>query len=326
MIVVTGGAGFIGSNLVRGLNARGREDVLVVDRLDAAKLPNLAGLGFLDFVDKDDFLARLPSLRGVEAILHQGACSDTTCSDGRYLLHNNTEYSQTLLAWALEQRLPFVYASSAAVYGGSSAFREERACERPLNLYAFSKLLFDQRVRRVLPSAPSPIVGLRYFNVYGPGEAHKGQMASMVFHWHRQLRDKGRLGLFVGSGGYADGEQRRDFISVDDVVAVNLWFLDRRDRSGIFNVGTGRAATWNELARAVIRTAGRGEIEYIPFPPGLEARYQSFTEADLGALRAAGYAAPFATVAEAVPRYLAALGLSSPALPRAESPTKTRKK
>ncbi len=309
MILVTGGAGFIGSNLVAALNARGRHDVWVVDDLEQGdKFQNIAGAQIAEYTDKDDFaelMARRDgALDSIDAILHQGACSDTTVHDGRFMMRTNYSWSKALLEVALERGIPLVYASSAAVYGGSDRFVEEPACEAPLNVYGYSKLLFDQHVRRVLPSATSQVVGLRYFNVYGPQEQHKGPMASVAWQFHNQLIDCGRVRLFEGTGGYGDGEQRRDFVYVGDVVHVNLWFLDHPHRSGIFNVGTGVASTFNSLARAVVGFHGRGELGYVPFPESLAGRYQSFTEADVGRLRAAGYDAPFRTVEQGVHVYL----------------------
>ena len=312
MIVVTGGAGFIGSNLVRALNERGRTDLLVVDDLrDGRKLLNLVDCEFLDLVDKDDFLRDVESRRTfperIEAILHQGACSDTTEWDGRLMMEANYVYSKKLLAYCMEERIPLLYASSGAVYGAAKIFREDPEYETPLNLYGLSKLLFDRYVRRRVEGASAQVAGLRYFNVYGPGEAHKGEMASVAYKLHRQLLRDGRVRLFEGSDGYADGEQRRDFVWVGDVAAVNLWLLDHPEVSGIFNVGTGRSQTFNDVARAVLRYHGRGEIEYVPFPDALRGRYQSFTEADIGRLRHAGYTAPFLSVEEGVPRYLAGI-------------------
>jgi len=318
--VVTGAAGFIGSRLVAALNRKGISEILAVDNLENVdKVPNLVGCEIEDYLDKREFIARLEAGQfdgAVEAVLHQGACSDTMAADGRYVMENNYRYSRALLDWCQEEEVPLVYASSASVYGaGAAGFREERACEAPLNVYGYSKFLFDQHVRRTLPARAAQIVGLRYFNVYGPNEAHKGRMASVAYHaWH-QLAAEGRVKLFVGSGGFGDGEQRRDFIHVDDVVQVNLHFLEQRERSGIFNCGTGRAQTFNELAAAVINAA-RGTralapelaaqklIEYVPFPPRLAARYQSFTEADLTQLRAAGYDGEFMDVAQGVAAYV----------------------
>jgi ADP-L-glycero-D-manno-heptose 6-epimerase len=309
MIVVTGGAGFIGSNIVAALNARGRTDVLVVDDLqDGAKFRNLADVEIMDYIDKEDFLRQIAAGADlgapVEAIFHEGACSTTTEWDGRYMMRNNYDYSKALLHWCLKRRVAFLYASSASVYGAGRVFSERREYEEPLNVYGYSKFLFDQYVRRLLPSAASQVVGFRYFNVYGPREQHKGSMASVAYHLHRQLQEGDRVRLFEGCDGYGDGEQRRDFVYVGDAVDVNLWFLDHPERSGIFNLGTGRSQPFNDVARAVIDYYGRGEIEYMPFPEHLRGRYQSYTEADISALRAAGYQAPFATVAEGVRRYM----------------------
>jgi ADP-L-glycero-D-manno-heptose 6-epimerase len=309
MIVVTGGAGFIGSNLVKGLNEQGRADILVVDDLEnGAKFVNLVDCEIQDYMDKDEFLSAILSQKEfmppIEAILHQGACSTTTEWDGRYMMRNNYDYSKHLLHYCMKHKIPFIYASSAAVYGGGKVFKEQREHEAPLNVYGYSKFLFDQYVRRVLPTAKNQIVGLRYFNVYGPHEQHKGSMASVAFHFRNQIGEAGKVKLFEGSDGYADGEQRRDFIYVGDAVAVNLWFLAQRDKSGIFNLGTGKSHSFNEVARAVIKTEGKGLIEYIPFPDHLRDRYQSFTEADMSALRAAGYPQPFKDIEQGVGAYM----------------------
>ena len=318
--VVTGAAGFIGSKIVEGLNAAGVSDIVAVDNLQHAdKVRNLAGLEIADYLDQGEFLQRLESFEGaLEAVLHQGACSDTMESDGRYMMENNYRYSKLLLDWCQEEEVPLVYASSASVYGAGLDFREERSCERPLNVYGYSKFLFDQLVRRVLPTKSAQIAGFRYFNVYGPNEAHKGRMASVAFHAYQQLLAAGRVQLFEGSAGYGNGEQRRDFVYVDDVVDVNLWFLEHRHASGIFNCGTGRAQTFNQLAAATINAvqgtehtarewAGRGIIEYIAFPDGLKDKYQSFTEADLTRLRAAGYPGEFRSVEQGVAAYMSEL-------------------
>ena len=307
MIVVTGGAGFIGSNLVRGLNSIGERDILVVDDLtDGRKFLNLADSDIADYEDLNAFRARLRGGLGLKprCIFHQGACAVTTEWDGSYMMDTNYAYSKELLDYCLGAKVPLIYASSAAVYGASTRFGEDPSAERPLNVYGYSKLLFDKYVRRRLDTAETQVVGLRYFNVYGPGEAHKGSMASVAFHLNQQILDDGEARLFDGSAGYAAGEQRRDFIFVDDAVAVNLWFFAHADRSGIFNVGTGKAETFNALAEAVIAWHGRGQKRYIPFPPDLERAYQSFTEADISALRAAGYEAEFADVATGVRAYL----------------------
>ena len=315
--VVTGAAGFIGSRIVEALNRAGVTDIVAVDNLSrSAKVANLTRLEIADFLDKGEFLQRLDSFDGaVEAVLHQGACSDTMELDGRYMMENNYRYSKTLLDWCQEAEIPLLYASSASVYGAGAEFREERACERPLNVYGYSKFLFDQLVRRALPGKTAQIAGFRYFNVYGPNEAHKGRMASVAFHAYNQLAATGKVQLFEGSAGYGNGEQRRDFVHVDDVVDVNLWFLEHREVSGIFNCGSGRAQTFNQLAAATINSvqgtdhtarelASRGFIEYIPFPEGLRQRYQSFTEADLSRLRAAGYRGEFKSVEHGVASYV----------------------
>ncbi len=320
--VVTGAAGFIGSNLVKALNERGERDIIAVDNLSRAdKFRNLAACEIADFIDKRDFLAQLRSGEfegALEAVLHQGACSDTMETDGRYVMENNYRYSVALLDYCQEEEVPLLYASSAAIYGAGSVFREARECEAPLNIYGYSKFLFDQVVRRRLPDAASQIAGFRYFNVYGPNEAHKGRMASVAFHFFNQFQSGRRVKLFQGCDGYADGEQKRDFVSVEDVVEVNLHFLERPALSGIFNLGTGRAQSFNDVAVATInaclRADGRSEltldemrardmIEYIAFPDDLKGKYQSHTEADTAALRRAGYSAALLTVEEGVARY-----------------------
>ena len=308
MIVVTGAAGFIGSNLVRALNERGRTDLVLVDDLtDGHKFRTLSDCDFHDYADKNAFLERVVSgalAEPIEAIFHQGACSNTMEWNGRFMLDENYEYSKALHAFALARGIPLIYASSASVYGMGPVFREDAVFEKPLNLYAWSKVLFDRWVRRYAASARSQVVGLRYFNVYGPREAHKSEMASVAWKNHLQLRDGDVVRLFESSDGYGAGEQRRDFVYVADVAAVNLWFLDHPRVSGIFNVGTGRAQTFNDVARAVITHHGRGRIEYVAFPAGLRGSYQSFTQADITALRAAGCDIPFLTVEEGVSRYL----------------------
>jgi len=310
MIVVTGGAGFIGSNIVRGLNDRGERDILVVDDMsDGHKFVNLVDCRIADYWDKDLFRERLGSGLGFQpsCVFHQGACTVTTEWDGRYMMETNYRYSTELLDYCLSQAIPMIYASSAAVYGISEKFAEDTAAEHPLNVYGYSKLLFDQYARQRISEARSQVVGLRYFNVYGPGEAHKGSMASMAYHLNQQILHDGEARLFEGSDGYADGEQRRDFVYVDDAVRVNLWFSEHPEHSGIFNVGTGSAASFNALADAVIRWHGKGEKRYIPFPEQLRRAYQSFTEADISALRSAGYDHSFLDVNSGVRAYLAAL-------------------
>jgi ADP-L-glycero-D-manno-heptose 6-epimerase len=311
MIVVTGGAGFIGSNLVKALNNRGYENVVVVDDLTAGiKFKNLVDCQLQDYLDKDIFLKKIqtePSFaQAITAIFHQGACSDTTEWNGRFMLENNYEYSKQLLHCCMEYSIPLIYASSAAVYGNSQTFSENPSNEAPLNVYGYSKLLFDQYVRRYLPQMNNLVVGLRYFNVYGPREAHKGSMISVAYQLNQQLSQSDKVKLFAGYEAYGDGEQRRDFIYVEDIVKVNLWFLDKNNikHKGIYNLGTGASQTFNEVANAVIHWHQRGTIDYIPFPEHLRGHYQSFTEADISALRGLGYDAAFASVEEGVGAYL----------------------
>ncbi|WP_372972820.1 ADP-glyceromanno-heptose 6-epimerase [Marinobacter sp.] len=309
MIVVTGGAGFIGANIVYALNRRGETDILVVDDLtDGTRFRNLADLDITDYMDKAEFLElaredRLPS--GIDAVFHEGACSDTTEWDGRFMMENNFSYSKVLLHWCLDHSVPFLYASSAAVYGGCEEFREVRECEHPLNVYGYSKWQFDQYVRRLLPSVKSQVVGFRYFNVYGPREQHKGKMASVAYHLHQQIIAGQNPKLFEGWDGYPDGGQQRDFVYVDDVVRVNLWFYENPQQSGIFNLGTGRAQSFLEVAEAVIDFHGKGKVEFIPFPDELKGRYQSFTQANISALREAGYRDEFTDVKAGVTAYMA---------------------
>lgn len=308
MHIVTGGAGFIGSNLVRELIERTGGDVLVVDDLtDGHKFRNIADLDIADYLDKEEFLARVTSgefRSGVESVFHQGACSTTTEWDGRYMMQNNYDYSKALLHHCLEHGIPFIYASSAAVYGTTRAFSEDPENEAPLNVYGYSKLLFDRYVRRLDVARDRQVVGLRYFNVYGPHEAHKGPMASVAWHFNEQIEKDGEVRLFEGNEGYKDGEQQRDFVYVDDACAVNLWFLEHPEVSGVFNVGTGRAQTFNDVANAAIAWHGKGRIRYIPFPEVLKNAYQSYTQADLTRLRDAGCDVEFRGVERGVKNYL----------------------
>lgn len=310
MHLVTGGAGFIGSHLIRALNRQGISDILVVDNLERdRRLDNLADCCIADVVDKRVMFRALQAGRfdgAIERVFHQGACTDTLEQDGSYLQENNTEFSKLLLGRALEREVPFIYASSAAIYGNAGQFREDPQNERPLNPYAVSKLAFDQHVRRLLPRAASTLVGLRYFNVYGPREHHKRHMASMVYHVHRQIREHGSALLYRGTSGYDDGEQRRDFVFVEDVVRVNLFFAEGPPRRGIYNVGSGESHSFNSLATLISERMGRGGIEYVPCPVGLRSRYQSYTQADLSRLRAAGYNGPFTALDEGVARSIAA--------------------
>ncbi|MFM2481325.1 ADP-glyceromanno-heptose 6-epimerase [Celerinatantimonas sp. YJH-8] len=309
MIIVTGGAGFIGSNIVKALNDEGYEDIIVVDDLtDGTKFVNLVDLKIADYLDKDEFIARIISgedLGPIEAVFHEGACSATTEWDGKFMMENNYEYSKELLHYCLDREIPFLYASSAATYGTTETFVEDPSCEGPLNVYGYSKLQFDNYVRRIWPSIQSQVVGFRYFNVYGPREQHKGSMASVAFHLNTQIHKGENPKLFEGVDGYANGGQLRDFVYVGDVCAVNLWFFKHPQQSGIFNLGTGRAEPFQAVAEAVVHYHQKGEIEYIPFPDHLRGRYQSFTQANIDKLRAAGYDKPFKTVAEGVGEYMA---------------------
>ena len=309
MIVVTGGAGFIGSQLVSGLNKLGREDILVVDDLsDGKKFENLAVNKIADYIDKSDF-RRLIDKGGqlcekIDLIFHQGACSTTTEWDGQYMMDNNYTYSKEALHFCLERSIPFIYASTAAVYGINSIFIEDPENECPVNVYGYSKLLFDNYVRGLNADIKSQVAGLRYFNVFGPRESHKKGMASVVYHFNNQIKETGELKLFEGSHGYADGEQLRDFVFVDDIVKVNLWLMNKPNVSGIFNVGTGNSNSFNDVANAVINWHGKGKINYIPFPDALKESYQSFTEADLGMLRSVGYEHEFTSLKVGINSYL----------------------
>ncbi len=311
MFIVTGGAGFIGSNVVKALNRRGVTDILVVDNLSRSeKFRNLADLTIRDYMDKRELRQRLDAgtfdVRA-EAILHNGACSDTMEGDGRYMLENNFGDSKALLSYALKQRIPFIYASSAATYGASPSFMVDPANERPLNVYGWSKLVFDQHVRPLLPYVESTVVGLRYFNVYGPREQHKGRMMSVLHQLLRQLRETGVCRLFEGTDGYGHGEQVRDFVFVDDIVDIDLFFAEGPVHRGIFNAGTGQARSFNAIAQTLIRLLGKGRIEYIPFPEALRGKYQSFTQADVAGLREAGYTKPFTSLEDGIARTLAEL-------------------
>lgn len=312
MIVVTGSNGFIGSNLIKGLNNLGHTDIIAVDDHSNPELKeNITHCEISDYLEIQEFFDQVKTRRfdnqNIEAIFHQGACSNTMEWDSEYLYKNNLLYSKELLKLANRIKIPFIYASSASVYGDGSEFEESIENENPINLYAYSKFKFDQIVRQELKKNETQIVGLRYFNVYGPQEQHKGNMASVAYHLHNQLKDNDKIKLFEGSHGYGNGEQRRDFIYVDDVVKVNLWFLKNKKISGIFNLGTGRSQTFNDVANAVIDWNKKGTIEYIEFPEKLLDAYQSFTQADITKLRKVGYEEEFLSVQEGVFRYLNSL-------------------
>jgi ADP-L-glycero-D-manno-heptose 6-epimerase len=321
-VAVTGAAGMIGANLLRGLNAIGIDDIIAVDDLThGAKHRNLRDARIADYFDRSEFYARFArgEFGAIDAVLHQGACSDTMEHNGQLMMELNYRCTKDLLDACQARGTRLIYASSAAVYGGSTVFREAPEHERPLNVYGYSKLLADQVVRRMLKSATAQVVGLRYFNVYGPHEQHKGRMASVAFHHSAQFRAEARVRLFGTYSGYGPGEQVRDFIHVDDVVAVNLWFLAHGGAKGVFNVGTGRAQPFNDVARAVVNAwrvrAGEAAlsleqlvaqrlVEYIDFPDALVGKYQCFTQADLSALRAIGCDHSFVDVATGVQRYV----------------------
>jgi ADP-L-glycero-D-manno-heptose 6-epimerase len=329
-VVVTGAAGFIGSNIVKGLNARGISNIIAVDDLTQGdKFRNLVDLQIEDYLDADEFYSVFAEggFGKVEAVFHEGACSDTMEQDGKYMMDNNYGVSCSLFESCQQRGSRLLYASSAAVYGGSDTFRESPEFERPLNVYGYSKLLFDQRMRGQLGKdfkrAKRQVAGFRYFNVYGPREQHKGRMASVAFHQFNQFREQGKVKLFGEYGGYAPGQQTRDFVFVDDVVAVNLWFFDHPEKSGIFNLGSGRAQPFNDVAVGVINALHPGGVpdaataldlgllEYIPFPDALRGKYQCYTQADLTALRNAGCDHAFADVATGVARYMQALAAAA---------------
>lgn len=314
MIIVTGGAGFIGSNIVKLLNDRGRSDILVVDHLkDGHKFVNLVDLNIADYLDREEFLALVKDekafdqkygCRNIEVIFHEGACSATTEWDGQYVMRNNYQYTVDLFEFATAHRIPFIYASSAATYGDKTAFTEGREYEGPLNVYGYSKFLFDEYLRARMDTLSSPVVGLRYFNVYGPREGHKGSMASVAFHLNNQVLRGENPKLFEGSDGYENGGHMRDFVYVEDVAKVNLWFWEHNGPSGIYNCGTGRAEPFLNIAKAVNAYHHKETIEFIPFPEHLKGHYQAFTQADLTKLRAAGCDIQFKSVAEGVAEYM----------------------
>ena len=308
MYILTGGAGFIGSNILKALNERGINDIIVVDNLTRnEKFKNIVGLHFNDYIDKTDLLNYISAgkIKKVTAIIHHGACSDTTESNGKYMMDNNYSYSRILAEYAVTHDIPFIYASSASVYGiGENGFSESFQCETPINIYAYSKYLFDQWVRKNIHAISSTFVGLRYFNVYGPNEYHKGKMSSMVLQAFQQIKNTRKIKLFKGYGNIKDGEQSRDFIYIDDVISIVMFFIDSHSKKGIFNVGTGKARTFNELARVLIDCNSAGEIEYIPFPDELKGKYQNHTQAELGALRSAGYVNEFISLENGIKKYV----------------------
>lgn len=328
-ILVTGAAGFIGCNNVLALNARGITDVIAVDNLrKGEKFLNLAKCQISDYFDKRDFIDRVR--KGIapkpEAIFHQGACSDTMEHNGVYMMENNYRYTLDLYRWAQELGIPFIYASSAATYGAKTTFIEDIAYEGPLNVYGYSKYLFDQVIRKEFQSLKAPVIGLRYFNVYGPHEQHKGRMASVAYHQYFQYKKNGKVKLFEGCLGYKNGAQERDFVYIEDVCNVLMHFLDH-PVSGIYNCGSGRAQPFNDVALSVINSlrvaegkeeltleqaVATGELEYIPFPEALKGKYQAYTQANLTKLRAAGCNVAFRTVQEGTRDYMNFLLATNP--------------
>lgn len=317
MIIVTGGAGMIGSTLIKALNKIGIDDILLVDDLsNGRKCLNINDLSIKDYCDKNDFLKKINNkfyFDKVDCLFHQGACSSTTEWNGKYVMENNFEYSKLLLNWCQINKVKFISASSASVYGnGEFGFLEQRSCEKPINMYAFSKFQFDQYLRSVFSKIESQVVSLRYFNVYGPRESHKGDMASTIYHFNNQILTDNECRLFKGIDGFSDGEQKRDFVYVGDCAEVNIWFMNNSDKSGIFNVGTGRAESFNEVAKSIIDWQKKNrkdlkeelKIRYIPFPKHLIGAYQNYTKADITSLRKAGYKKDFLTVREGVHEYL----------------------
>lgn len=323
--IITGAAGFIGSNIVQALAQTGSHYLIAVDDLEKRdQFFNLLRAPVTDYYDKHELLSALSTNElnhlKIKAIFHQGACSDTMNHDAPFMMRNNYRYTVELFRWAQAKAIPFLYASSAAVYGASAVFKEERRYEAPLNIYGYSKFLFDEYMRHYLTycKLTAPVVGFRYFNVYGFGEQHKGRMASVVLHHYRQYREKGFVELFGAYDGYAAGEQKRDFIAVEDVAKVNLFFL-KNAKTGIYNLGTGLSRSFNDLAAATVNTlrtlsnkkslslaelVEQGLIRYVDFPDSLKGKYQSFTQADISLLRNAGYHEQFLSLEVGIDRYI----------------------
>lgn len=303
MIIVTGGAGFIGSNIIKYLNDIGYNNILVVDNLkNGTKYINIVDLKIIDYIDKKDFISMIineKNLGHIDAVFHEGACSSTTEWDGKYMMQNNYQYSKNFLHYCLKRTIPFLYASSAAIYGYPvKKFIEHSNYEKPINIYSYSKFLFDQYVRTILPHTNSQICGLRYFNVYGPREEHKNQMASIIFHLNNQIHTNKYLKLFIGSKNF-----KRDFIYIDDVVAINMWCW-KNNISGIFNCGTGQAESFKTIALIILDFYRQGQIKYIPFPDKLKKHYQYYTKANLNHLYSTGYNKPFKNINEGIIKYL----------------------
>lgn len=312
-ILVTGGAGFIGSALVNHLNGLGHENILITDFLGSDdKFKNLVPLRYDDYMEADDFKARLEAnpekFADIKTVFHLGACSATTEKDARYLVHNNYEYTKGLAEWALKNGSRFVYASSAATYGDGAEGMDDKLEElhrlRPLNMYGYSKHFFDVHAQR--RGYLDKIVGLKFFNVYGPNENHKGGMVSMVYRAFHQIRDEGAVKLFKSDRPeYRDGEQMRDFVYVKDAVAMAVFLAQNTKAGGLYNIGSGKARTWLDLMRAIFKALGKPEnIEFIAMPEQLKAKYQYFTEADITKVREAGYTAELTPLEDAVADYV----------------------
>lgn len=311
MIIVTGGAGFIGSNLVHKLNLDNINDILIVEERNTytKKFENLKDLKYLDCFDKNEFIKDIKKLsqnyiNQIDCIFHLGACSKTTEPDREYIMNTNFKFSKNLLEFSSNNKIPLIYASSASVYGNGTKFKEDSNNESFLNHYAESKLLFDTFYRENESKISSQVVGLRYFNVFGPREHHKEGMSSVVFHFYNQMKNYGEIKLFKGSHGYNDGEQRRDFICVEDTIKVKRWFQKHKNISGIYNVGTGMSRTFNDIANCVLAYFGKGKITYIDFPDNLINQYQAFTEADMTYLKSKGFDEKFTTLEKGVKDYL----------------------
>ncbi len=306
MHIVTGGAGFIGSNLVTRLNSIGIDDIIIVDNLtNGSKHKNLNSLVFNDYIDKHDFIEKLELFKKekIEIFFHQGACTDTMQNDGRYMMSNNYKFSKELLNFCQNYNIRFIYASSASVYGtGDNGFKEEKRCENPLNIYAYSKFFFDQYVRRILPTSTSQIAGLRYFNVYGPGEAHKAKMASIILQFYKQIQEKNTIKLFKGSENFV-----RDFIHVNDIINIIIFFMEHPDKNGIFNCGTGSPISFTEIAEIFKRIYLNINYEYIDFPQELKYKYQTYTKADIGNLLKTGYSNDFISTNDGIKDYISIL-------------------
>ena len=305
--IVTGGLGFIGSNIIEKLNKKNITNIIIIDNFKKNKKKNLQNLKFTDIISKKTFLNKISNFNyfgNINTIFHQGACSDTTNSDKKYMLENNFLYSKKILEYAQQINSKFIYASSASVYGNSQRCIEKNKYENSLNYYSLSKLKFDQHVRKILLGRNNiQIVGLRYFNVYGKNEEHKGKMSSVIYHFNNQIKKNGVIKLFEGFNGIENGEQKRDFIYIDDIVKINLWF-NKNNISGIFNAGTGNAISYNKIANSIIKFHKIGKIQYISFPKKLKNQYQNYTKSNNSLLIRNGYKSKFTSFDLGVKKYL----------------------